>query len=62
MFQFPCPLPPGTEVPPPTLSDQVVGFVILYMALLTLVGYCLPRPLFCRCLRILLPFLPDKLK
>ncbi len=63
MIQFP-PYPPGFDPGQytPTLFDQIMSFVLLYMALLTLIGHCLPRPLFVKCFKTLFPFMPDHLE
>ncbi len=47
---------------PPTMFDRVAGFIVLYMALLTLIGYLLPRPLFVKAVRTLFPFMPERLE
>ena len=57
------PFPPGmADFPPPTLFDRIAAFILLYMALLTLIGYCLPQPLFVKAFRTLFPFMPERLE
>ncbi len=60
MIQFP-PYPPGFDPGryPPTLSDQIAAFIVLYMALLILIGHCLPGPVLVKCFKLLFPFMPD---
>lgn len=60
MIQFP-PYPPGFDSGqyPPTLFNQIAAFIVLYMALLTLIGHCLPRPVLVKCFKLLFPFMPD---
>lgn len=62
MFQFPCPLPPGTEPPPPMGSSEQLFFclMLVWMAVM-LLSMCLPRPMFLWVFRMLYPWMPEKL-
>lgn len=62
MLQFPLSVPPGAEIPPPTLFDQFCGFLVLYMWALALIGFLLPRPVFVALFRIAFPFMPERLE
>ena len=59
---FPLDAPPGTELPPPTHFQQVCGFAVLYLFLLTLISFLLPRPWFVALFRIAFPFMPESLE
>jgi hypothetical protein len=59
---FPLDAPPGIELPPPTHFDQVCGFLLLYLFLLTLISFLLPRPWFVALFKIAFPFMPDSLE
>lgn len=52
----------GPELLPPSRLEQVVGFVILYLLLLSLMSLLLPRPWFMALFRIAFPFMPEKLE
>ena len=62
MLQFPFPYPPGSEVPPPTHFEQVCGFAVLYLLVLALLSFLLPRPWFVALFKIAFPFMPEKLE
>ena len=62
MLQFPLPYPLGTEVPQQTHFEQVCGFAVLYLFVLTLLSFLLPRPWFVALFRIAFPFMPEKLE
>jgi hypothetical protein len=62
MLQFPFGYPPGTEVRPPTHFNQICGFLVLYLLVLTLISFLLPRPWFVTLFRIAFPFMPEKLQ
>lgn len=62
MLQLPLEYPPGTEVPPPIQFEQVCGFAVLYLFLLTLIAFLLPRPWFVALFKIAFPFMPDRLE
>jgi hypothetical protein len=62
MLQFPIPYPPGTEVPPPSQFDQMCGFAVLYLFVLTLLSFLLPRRCFVALFKIAFPFMPEKLQ
>lgn len=59
MLQFPCPVPLDIEV---RLRSPVAQFIVR-LALVgistALISFFLPRPLFCRLLKIAFPFLPE---
>jgi hypothetical protein len=59
---FPFDPPPGAELPPPTYFEQVCGFAVLYLLVLTLVSFLLPRPWFVGLFKIAFPFMPDRLE
>lgn len=56
---FPLDAPPGTELPLPTHLQQICGFAVLYLLLLTLISFLLPRPWFVTLFRIAFPFMPE---
>ncbi len=62
MFQLPFDYPPGTEIPPRNLFEQVGGFAVIYLCLLTLISFLLPRPWFVALFKIAFPFMPDRLE
>jgi hypothetical protein len=59
---FPIDAPPGTALPPPTHFQQVCGFAVLYLFLLTLISLFLPRPWFVALFKIAFPFMPQRLE
>jgi hypothetical protein len=62
MLQFPFECPPGSEVPPLTHLEQIFGFAVLYLLLLSLISFVLPRPWFVMLFRIVFPFMAGKLE
>lgn len=54
--------PPGAKFPPLSHFEQVCGFAVLYLVLLTLISFCLPRPWFVALFKIAFPFMPDSLE
>lgn len=62
MLQFPCPVPPGSEIPPPSTAEQFFGCLLLAAIAASLISFFLPRPLFCKLLKIAFPFLPERLE
>jgi hypothetical protein len=60
MLQFPAPIPLG-EAPPPTNFEQFCGFVVLYLFLLTLISYLLPRAWFVALFKVAFPFMPERI-
>lgn len=61
ILQYPIPYPPGTEVPPPTAFDQICGFAVTYLLMLTLISFLLPRRWFVALFRIAFPFMPERM-
>ncbi len=59
---FPFEPPPSPRLLQPTEFDQVCGFVVLYLFLLTVISLLLPRPWFVALFRIAFPFMPEKLE
>jgi hypothetical protein len=61
-MQFPE-YPPGFDPGqyPPSQLERIAAFIVLYIALLTLIGLFLPRPVFVKCFKTLFPFMPDSL-
>jgi hypothetical protein len=53
---------PSTELLPPTHFEQVCGFAVLYLFLLTLISLLLSRPWFVALFKIAFPFMPNRLK
>jgi|HubBroStandDraft_2_1064218.scaffolds.fasta_scaffold777932_1 hypothetical protein len=58
---LPFDLSSGTELPPPTNFVQVCGFAVLYLLLLTLISFLLPRLWFVALFKIAFPFVPGRL-
>ena len=49
---------PSPELLGPTQFESLFGFVVLYVFLLTLISFVLPRPWFVALARIAFPFMP----
>ena len=62
MPQFPCPLPPGSEIPPPSTAEQFFACLLLAAIAAGVISFFLPRPLFRKLLRVAFPFLPEHLE
>ena len=62
MLQFPAPLPPGCEVPPPSPLEEFIACLMLAGIAATLISFLLPRPIFCKLFRIAFPFVPERLE
>lgn len=62
MLQFPCPVPPGSEIPPPSTAEQFFACLLLVGISTALISFFLPRPLFCKLLKIAFPFLLERLE
>jgi hypothetical protein len=62
MLQFPFEVPSSIEAPGATPFEQVCGFVVLYLVVLALISFLLPRPLFVALFKIAFPFMPDRLE
>ncbi len=62
MLQFPAPLPPGYEVPPPSALEQFIACWVLSVIAASLISFFLPRPLFCKLFKIAFPFMPERLE
>jgi hypothetical protein len=61
--QLPCPVPPEFEAPPPLSSfEQLILCFLLVGVATAWLSFFLPRPLFCKLLRIAFPFLPERLE
>ena len=59
---FPFDPPPDTELSPPTHFDQICSFLLLYLFLLTLISFLLPRLWFVALFKIAFPFMPERLE
>jgi hypothetical protein len=55
------PLPSEVELPPPTQFEQFCSFLALYLVLLGLTSFLLPRQWFVALMKIAFPFLPETL-
>ncbi len=62
MPQFPCPLPPGSEIPPPSPAEQFFAGLLVVAVAIALISFFLPRPLFRKLLKIAFPFMPERLE
>jgi hypothetical protein len=57
--QLPCPVPPGFETPPMSSFEQFIACLLLVAIAASLISFTLPRPLFCKLMKIAFPFLED---
>ena len=61
-MQFPYPVPPEFEAPPPMSSfGQFIAYLVLSLITVSLISFLLPRPLLCKLFKIAFPFRPERL-
>jgi hypothetical protein len=61
MLQFPCPLPPSSDIPQPSTAERFFACLLLVGIAASLISFLLPRPLFRKLVKIAFPFLPERI-